>query len=96
MADKDNLASTHDWLNAVSEELGVSPDLTRKAVGPVLTMTANVAHNGPSRPAAPTTAFVLGFAAGQKLGPVETDEESLAVVNELIGKIDALLEHYGE
>jgi len=95
VADKDNLTSTHEWLTAVSEELGVSPDVTRKAVGPVLNMTANVAHNGPSRPAAPTTAFVLGYAAGQRLGPVETDEDSLAVVQELIGKIDDLLERYG-
>lgn len=95
MSDKESLTSTHEWLRAVSEELGVDPELTRTAVGPVLDMTANVAHNGPSRPAAPTTAFVLGYALAQKTHRNEEtpSAEDLAA---LIADVDTLLERYGK
>ena len=92
MPDKESLASTHEWLTAVSETLGVTPEFTRAAVGPVLDLTANVAHNGPSRPAAPTTAFVLGYALALKSGASPSVDE----LDELIADVDALLERYGK
>ena len=45
MSEKEPLRTTHEWLDAVSRELGVDPQLTRELVGDVLDMTAAVAHN---------------------------------------------------
>ncbi|WP_342319017.1 DUF6457 domain-containing protein [Corynebacterium mayonis] len=88
----ERLNSTHAWLHCLSEAFGVSPEITRQAVGPVLDMTARVAHNGPARPAAPTTAFLVGLAAGRAAGGgAETNAEVMARVEELIDKVDELL-----
>lgn len=84
---EDSLHTTHDWLTAVATELGVDPDLVRDLVGDVLDLTAAVAHNGPSRPAAPTTAFVVGLAAGAGAGDAAT-------VRDMITRVEELLETY--
>lgn len=87
MADKNNEASlttTHQWLTAVAEELGVDPALVQDLVGDILDLTAAVAHNGPSRPAAPTTAFVVGLAAGAGAGGAATVREMIARVEEML------------
>jgi Domain of unknown function (DUF6457) len=47
-----------EWINAVSEELGVGP-VDAKAV---LDLTRDVAH-GVARPAAPLTCLLIGLAA---------------------------------
>ena len=89
MAEKESLRTTHDWLHAVAEELGVDPQLVRDLVGDILDVTAAVAHNGPSRPAAPTTAFVIGLAAGARGADAEGTRA-------LISEVTDLLEGYGE
>lgn len=48
MAPQESLHTTHEWLDEVSRELGVSPDLTRSVVGDVPDLTSAVAHNGPA------------------------------------------------
>ena len=92
MAKDEGLQSTHEWLHEVSRELGVSPELTRSLVGDILKMTADVAHNGPSRPAAPTTAFVVGVATGAALKG--EDAADAATVREALTKVANLLETY--
>lgn len=79
-----SLTTTHQWLTSVSEELGVDPSLVRDLVGDILNLTAAVAHNGPSRPAAPTTAFVVGLAAGASAGDTATVRDMIARVEELL------------
>ncbi|MDY5786463.1 DUF6457 domain-containing protein [Corynebacterium sp.] len=94
MPEKESLNSTHEWLDAVSRELGVDSAFTRSAVGPILDMTANVAHNGPSRPAAPTTAFLLGYALGRAAETHGDNGDASAELREKLSLIDALLERY--
>lgn len=82
-----SLHTTHEWLTAVADELGVDPNLVRDLVGDILDLTAAVAHNGPSRPAAPTTAFVVGLAAGAGAGDA-------TAVRDLVARVEKLLETY--
>ncbi|MEH0146615.1 DUF6457 domain-containing protein [Corynebacterium sp. Q4381] len=79
-----SLTTTHRWLTAVAEELGIDPELVRGLVGDILDLTAAVAHNGPSRPAAPTTAFVVGLAAGAGAGDAATVRDMVARVEEML------------
>lgn len=95
MAKDDALHTTHEWLAAVAKELGVAPEAVRSLVGDVLDLTAAVAHNGPSRPAAPTTAFLVGLAAGQQLGPDATPDATESATRRLIEATTQLLERYG-
>lgn len=94
MAKDDALHTTHEWLTAVAKELGVAPEAARSLVGDVLDLTAAVAHNGPSRPAAPTTAFLVGLAAGQQLGPDTTPDATESATRKLIEATTQLLERY--
>lgn len=95
MAKDDALHTTHEWLAAVAKELGVAPEAVRSLVGDVLDLTAAVAHNGPSRPAAPTTAFLVGLAAGRQLGPDATPDATESATRKLIEATTQLLERYG-
>lgn len=49
-----------DWITAAKTELGIDLDVD---VPGLLDMTRDVAH-GVARPAAPLTAFLVGYAAG--------------------------------
>ena len=95
MAKDDALHTTHEWLAAVAKELGVAPEAVRSLVGDVLDLTAAVAHNGPSRPAAPTTAFLVGLAAGPQLGPDATPDATESATRKLIEATTQLLERDG-
>lgn len=53
-----------EWLQRVIAELGIDEEVLA-AQDSLLNMTAHVAH-GPSRPAAPITAYLIGYAAGAK------------------------------
>ncbi len=53
------------WLEAVSEEIGLDRELIATYQGPLLRLISTVAH-GPSRPAAPLTAFLVGYAAASQ------------------------------
>lgn len=93
MAREESLQSTHAWLAALAEEFGISPALVRELVSDILKLTADVAHNGPSRPAAPTTAFLVGLAAGQ--ADLPQDETAQAEkVRALIARTGELLKRY--
>lgn len=64
----------HRWLDRAARELGVDESLIRPVVGDLLDLTRDVAH-GPSRPAAPLTAFLVGVAAGSQDLSVEQRQE---------------------
>lgn len=57
------MAQMDRWLAAVSAELDLNPDLIGTHQKALLDLIATVAH-GPSRPGAPLTAFLVGYAAG--------------------------------
>jgi hypothetical protein len=60
----------HDWIDELSDVLDVDTELDE---GLVLDLTKVVAHNV-ARPAAPLSAYLLGFAAGAgQAGPEEIE-----------------------
>lgn len=59
--DPEKMAQMARWLEAVSHELGVDQSLIKNHQNVLLDLIAAVAH-GPSRPGAPLTAFLVGFA----------------------------------
>lgn len=97
MSDKKNtsaeITSARAWLDAVSEELGADPQLIRSLTRELLDLTKHVAH-GPSRPAAPLTAFLVGVAAGARFSGEESTEEASAATREKIDAVEALLTRY--
>lgn len=60
--DPQKMAEMAQWLEAVSGEVGLDRELITTYQGPLLRLIGTVAH-GPSRPAAPLTAFLVGYAA---------------------------------
>ncbi|QRV01716.1 molybdopterin-guanine dinucleotide biosynthesis protein [Arcanobacterium phocisimile] len=52
------------WLNEVNSLLGLEPTLIATYQKPLLELISTIAH-GPSRPGAPLTAFLLGYASAQ-------------------------------
>lgn len=97
MSDKKNtdaeIRSAHAWLEAVSREFGTAPQFIRSLTKELLDLTKHVAH-GPSRPAAPLTAFLIGVAAGQGLSGEESPDEAVATTREKIDAVEALLTRY--
>ncbi len=63
--DPQKMAEMARWLEAVSAELDLDEDFITVHQGPLLRLIGKVAH-GPSRPAAPLTAFLVGYAAASK------------------------------
>ena len=62
--DPEKMARMRAWLSAVAAELELSEDVLTSVETPLLDLIATVAH-GPSRPGAPLTAFLVGYAAGK-------------------------------
>lgn len=52
------------WLREAAKELDVDYEILQPRINDLLDLTKHVAH-GPSRPAAPLTAFLVGVSAGQ-------------------------------
>ncbi|GAA4857755.1 hypothetical protein GCM10023235_39300 [Kitasatospora terrestris] len=74
-----------DWIAEVSTELGIELDVDVRGL---LDLTRVVAH-GVDRPAAPLTAFLVGYAAAQRGG-------GAAAVAEASAKAGALAERWVE
>lgn len=87
------ITSAHAWLAAVSAEFGADPRFIRSLTRELLDLTKHVAH-GPSRPAAPLTAFLVGVAAGKELSGEESPEEAAATTRTKIDAVEALLTRY--
>lgn len=75
--------TAHQWLKSVSEKLDNDPALIQELTGDLLDLTRDVAH-GPSRPAAPLTAFLVGYAAGRNTSDAAGVRAEIAKVNELL------------
>ena len=83
------MAEMHRWLEKVRERLDLPPAALEGTTGPLLDLIRDVAH-GPSRPAAPLTAFLVGLAAG-RAGAADGSATSGAS-EEVARRIDAVLE----
>ncbi len=59
------MAEMARWLDAVTGELELDPQLIEKHQASLLRLISTVAH-GPSRPGAPLTSFLVGYAAASK------------------------------
>lgn len=77
--DPEKMARMRDWLAAVAAELKLPEDVLTSVESPLLDLIATVAH-GPSRPGAPLTAFLVGYAAGKggDASALITDVQALA------------------
>lgn len=88
-----SLDSAHQWLEAASRQLGEDPTALRELTTDLLDLTRDVAH-GPSRPAAPLTAFLIGLAAGRALEDEAESQHLVAVVRAHIRQITELLDSH--
>lgn len=80
------------WLDEVCAELDIDPSVLDSTTDPLLDLIRDVAH-GPSRPAAPLTAFLVGIAAGATVG-TERPADLARVVAERTAAVDSLLAGY--
>lgn len=82
---KDNpekMAKMATWLQAVNRELKLPEGTIAPVQEELLNLISDVAH-GPSRPGAPLTAFLVGFAAG---GDIQQAGENVAKLRALVAK----------
>ncbi|MGP6173963.1 DUF6457 domain-containing protein [Corynebacterium sp. A21] len=86
-----SLANAHAWLQSVSTELGQDPTVIQALMKDLLDLTRDVAH-GPSRPAAPLTAFLVGLASGRALTTEAGPEAAVDKSRENIRQVLNLLE----
>lgn len=63
--DPEKMAEMARWLEAASKKLKLDTELIKAHQGRLLGLIEAVAH-GPSRPAAPLTAFLVGYASAAK------------------------------
>ncbi len=80
------------WLDEVCAELDIDPSVLDSTTDPLLDLIRDVAH-GPSRPAAPLTAFLVGIAAGATVG-TERPADLARVVAERTAAVNSLLVGY--
>ena len=82
------MAAMDVWLDDVCSELGVDRAVLDSHAQDLLLLIKDVAH-GPSRPGAPMTAFLVGFAAGAATGPAaDAVSRQVAAVNSLLARWD--------
>lgn len=85
---KDNpekMAKMAAWLQAVSKELQLPEGTIAPVQEELLNLISDVAH-GPSRPGAPLTAFLVGFAAR---GDIQQAGENVAKLRDLVAHYPA-------
>lgn len=83
--DPEKMAKMATWLQAVNQELKLSEGTIAPVQEELLNLISDVAH-GPSRPGAPLTAFLVGFAAG---GDIQQAGENVAKLRALVAKYPA-------
>lgn len=89
----EEITSAHAWLDAVVEELDLNHGSMRALIKDLLDLTKHVAH-GPSRPAAPLTAFLVGVSVGRQLDGTASTEQEVAATRARIEAVEKLLERY--
>lgn len=76
------------WLHEASEAIGVDYEVLEPRINDLLDLTKHVAH-GPSRPAAPLTAFLVGVSAGKASGSNEDmSDKALESIKALVSIIE--------
>ena len=76
------------WLREAAGILNVDYEVLQPRINDLLDLTKHVAH-GPSRPAAPLTAFLVGVAAGaQSEGTEATAETAKLYIDNLIAHLE--------
>ncbi|WP_298635602.1 DUF6457 domain-containing protein [uncultured Mobiluncus sp.] len=83
--DPEKMAKMATWLQAVNRELKLPEGTIAPVQEELLNLISDVAH-GPSRPGAPLTAFLVGFAAG---GDIQQAGENVAKLRALVAKYPA-------
>lgn len=83
--DPEKMAKMATWLQAVNRELKLPEGTIAPVQEELLNLISDVAH-GPSRPGAPLTAFLVGFAAG---GDIQQAGENVAKLRTLVAKYPA-------
>ncbi|AKK10580.1 DUF6457 domain-containing protein [Corynebacterium uterequi] len=84
----EDLTPTHQWLNDAAHALDTDPDLVAELVPDLLALTKVIAHHGPSRPAAPLTAFLVGYAAGAQGGDADGVRARIDAIKALLPDAD--------
>ncbi|MGH1564520.1 DUF6457 domain-containing protein [Mumia sp. DW29H23] len=77
--------SLQDWSDTVCAELGIEPDFDLDAI---LEAARDVAH-AVERPAAPLTAFLVGYAAAKAGGSADDLDQALDQVTALAARWEA-------
>ena len=83
--DPEKMAKMAAWLQAVNRELKLPEGTIAPVQEELLNLISDVAH-GPSRPGAPLTAFLVGFAAS---GDIQQAGENVAKLRALVAKYPA-------
>lgn len=79
----EKMEAMRNWLGAVAQDLGIAHEVMAEVENPLLGLIGKIAY-GPSRPGAPLSAFLIGYAAGRGDGD-PTD---------LVAQIEALADEY--
>ncbi|MCZ9309390.1 DUF6457 domain-containing protein [Corynebacterium uberis] len=85
--------SAHGWLTAAAQALELDPRVVTQLTGELLDLTRDVAH-GPSRPAAPLTAFLVGLATGRGTSAVDSPQATADAARDRITHIRRLVADY--
>ncbi|EFU80251.1 molybdopterin-guanine dinucleotide biosynthesis protein [Mobiluncus curtisii] len=83
--DPEKMAKMAAWLQAASRELQLPGETIVPIQEELLNLISEVAH-GPSRPGAPLTAFLVGYAAG---GDIEKAAANVAKLRDLVAQYPA-------
>lgn len=89
----EKMRAMYQWLAEVCKEFDIDEQLLDEVVPHLLNLTRDVAH-GPSRPAAPLTAFLLGITAGQSGS--SASEWSETTLNNALHLQDIIAKNYPE
>lgn len=81
--DPEKMKRMDEWLAAVEEEIGVDADAFEEIKPALLDLIGKIAH-GPSRPGAPLSAYLIGYAAGAGNGDA----------SELIARVSKLADEH--
>lgn len=80
--DPEKMAKMMAWLHSAAQEIGLPQGSIDPVQDELLQLISEVAH-GPSRPGAPLTAFLVGFAAG---GDVKKAAADITKLRDLVSK----------
>lgn len=78
--DPAKMEQMRQWVQAAAKEIRLRPETVLDVEAPLLKLIGKVAH-GPTRPGAPLTAYLAGYAAGKGEDPEEVIASLIAYVD---------------